>query len=216
MILSHRTAAAAGLICLALLTAGCASSAATTPAADSATGSSAPASSAPASSAPASSAPASPAAAASKVQIKTAKTSIGTILVNAQGFTLYSFAKDTSTSSACSGACAAAWPPVIGTPVAASGVTLSGKLGTIKRSDGTLQATYDGHPLYTFAGDSAPGQVKGNGLNGLWHAITPSGSMPVPPPPPPAAPAATAPAATAPAPPAPAASPSAGGGGYGY
>jgi predicted lipoprotein with Yx(FWY)xxD motif len=194
MVISHRAAAAAGLICLSLLAAGCASSSSSTPAAGSSGASSVPASSAPASSAPASSAPASSAAAASTVQIKTAKTSFGTVLVNAAGFTLYWFAKDTTTSSACNGACAGAWPPVIGTPEAASGVTLSGKLGTIKRSDGSLQATYNGHPLYTYAGDTAAGQVHGNDVNGfggLWYAVVTSGS-------------------------APASSPSAGGGGYGY
>jgi predicted lipoprotein with Yx(FWY)xxD motif len=113
------------------------------------------------------------------VQIKTAKTSVGTVLTNAKGFTLYWFAKDTPTTSACSGACAGAWPPVIGQPVAAAGVTLSGKLGTIKRSDGSTQATYEGHPLYTYAGDTAPGQVSGNDINGfgaLWYATMASGT----------------------------------------
>jgi len=170
MSINHR-AAAAGLICLGLLAAaGCGSSSSST-AATGATGSSAPASSAAASSA-------APSSAGMTVQIKTAKTSVGTVLTNTQGFTLYWFAKDTSTTSACSGACAGAWPPVIGRPVAASGVTLSGKLGTIKRSDGSLQATYDGHPLYTYAGDTAPGQVSGNDINGfgaLWYATMASG-----------------------------------------
>jgi predicted lipoprotein with Yx(FWY)xxD motif len=96
-------------------------------------------------------------------------------VTNSKGFTVYWFAKDTSTTSACSGACAGAWPPVVGTPQAASGVTLTGKLGTIKRSDGTLQATYNGHPLYLFTGDSAMGQTAGNGVNAfgaLWYAVT--------------------------------------------
>jgi predicted lipoprotein with Yx(FWY)xxD motif len=87
---------------------------------------------------------------------------------------VYWFAADHGTTSACTGACAGAWPPVTGTPVAASGVTLSGKLGTISRGGGVLQATYNGHPLYTFAGDSAAGQATGNGVNGfgaLWYAI---------------------------------------------
>jgi predicted lipoprotein with Yx(FWY)xxD motif len=71
---------------------------------------------------------------------------------------------------------AAYWPPVLGTPSAGPGVT--GKLGTITRTDGTTQATYDGHPLYTYVGDSAPGQDGGNNLNlngGLWHIVPVSG-----------------------------------------
>jgi predicted lipoprotein with Yx(FWY)xxD motif len=80
-----------------------------------------------------------------------------TVLTNAQGFTLYSFAPDTSTTSKCYGSCAASWPPLRG-PVAAAGVT--GTFGTIKRSGGSVQATFDGHPLYTFAGDTAPGRTR--------------------------------------------------------
>ena len=81
--------------------------------------------------------------------IKTASTSKGTVLVNSQGRTLYWFAIDTPTSSKCSGTCATFWPPVLGKPSMASGASLSGTFGTIKRSGGQLQATYDGHPLYT-------------------------------------------------------------------
>ncbi|HWN62548.1 MAG TPA: hypothetical protein VNO25_17970 [Streptosporangiaceae bacterium] len=95
-----------------------------------------------------------------------------TLLTNAKGLTLYSFAPDTSTKSACYGSCAAYWPPVTGTPSAGSGVT--GTLGIITRTDGTKQATYDGHPLYTYVGDSAPGTASGNNLNlngGLWHDV---------------------------------------------
>src|ERR1700689_5549659 len=83
----------------------------------------------------------------STAMLKTAKTSLGTVLTDSKGFTLYWFAIDTPTSSKCSGSCTTFWPPVIGTPQAASGVTLPGKLGTITRSDGSLQATYNGHPL---------------------------------------------------------------------
>ena len=110
--------------------------------------------------------------------LKTAKIGAATVLTNAKGFTLYSFAPDTPTKSNCNGTCAQNWPPVTG-PATASGVT--GTFGTIKRSDGSVQATFDGHPLYTFAGDTAPGQNKGNGLNvngGLWHEITTSGTAP--------------------------------------
>jgi predicted lipoprotein with Yx(FWY)xxD motif len=99
------------------------------------------------------------------------KTSIGPVLADSKGFTLYWYAKDTSMTSDCTGGCATAWPPVIGKPAAAMGVRLTGKLGTISRSGGMVQATYKGHPLYTYAGDTAPGQVKGNGLGGVWHAL---------------------------------------------
>src|SRR5690242_9837270 len=131
------------------------------------------------SAAPASSAP--PAAASST--LKTATIGGVTVLTNAKGFTLYSFAPDTPTTSKCNGSCATYWPPVKGPATAGAGVT--GKLATIKRSDGSVQATYNGHPLYTYVADTAPGQAKGNGLNlsgGVWHEVTASGS---------AAPAAT-------------------------
>ena len=117
-----------------------------------------------------------PAVAASTV--KTATIAGVTVLTDGTGFTLYSFAPDTSTTSQCNGTCAQNWPPVNG-PVTAVGVT--GIFGTIKRSDGSVQATFDGHPLYTFVGDTAPGQNKGNGLNaagGLWHEVTASGRAP--------------------------------------
>ena len=94
------------------------------------------------------------------------------LLTDARGLTLYWFAPDTSTKSACYGSCAAYWPPVTGTPSAGPGVT--GTLGTITRTDGTKQATYDGHPLYTYVGDSAPGTASGNNINlngGLWHDV---------------------------------------------
>jgi predicted lipoprotein with Yx(FWY)xxD motif len=107
--------------------------------------------------------------------LKSAKTSLGTVLTDSKGMTLYWFAIDTPTSSKCSGSCTTYWPPVIGTPQAASGVTLPGKLGTITRSDGSVQATYNGHPLYTYSGDSSPGQTNGNKVNGsggLWYAVT--------------------------------------------
>ena len=103
------------------------------------------------------------------------------VVTNSAGLTLYWFAPDTSTTSKCTGACATYWPPVKGPATAGSGVT--GTLGVITRPDGTMQATYDGHPLYTYVGDSAPGQNKGNGLNlsgGVWHEVTVSGAAPAP------------------------------------
>jgi predicted lipoprotein with Yx(FWY)xxD motif len=94
------------------------------------------------------------------------------VLTDAGGFTLYWFAPDIVSKSRCYGTCAVYWPPLTGAPEAGTGVT--GKLGTIKRSDGSLQATYDGHPLYTYIGDSAPGQASGNRVNlngGLWYEV---------------------------------------------
>jgi predicted lipoprotein with Yx(FWY)xxD motif len=108
--------------------------------------------------------------------VKTAKIGGATVLTNSKGFTLYSFGPDTSTMSNCDGTCAQNWPPVKG-PVTGSGI--KGTFGTIKRSDGSTQATFNGHPLYTFAADTAPGQAKGNGLNafgGVWHEDTTPGS----------------------------------------
>jgi predicted lipoprotein with Yx(FWY)xxD motif len=93
------------------------------------------------------------------------------------GFTLYSFAPDTPTTSKCNGSCATFWPPVKGPATAGSGVT--GKLTTVTRSDGSVQAAYNGHPLYTYTGDKSPGQATGNGLNvsgGVWHEVTVSGA----------------------------------------
>jgi predicted lipoprotein with Yx(FWY)xxD motif len=136
------------------------------------TGSSAP----PAASSPATS-PQSGSAAATTIM--THSTSKGTVLTNAQGKTLYWFAIDTPTKSNCTGSCLNFWPPVNGTAVAASGVTLMHGFGTITGSSGQVQATYDGHPLYTYVGDTGPGSIKGNGLNvsgGLWFAMTPSGA----------------------------------------
>jgi predicted lipoprotein with Yx(FWY)xxD motif len=114
--------------------------------------------------------------AATASTLKTAQIGGATVLTSARGFTLYSFAPDTSTKSNCNGACAKFWPPVKG-PVTAAGV--KGTFATIKRSNGSTQATFDGHPLYTYVGDTAPGQAKGNGLNlsgGVWHEVTTSGS----------------------------------------
>src|SRR5215469_2509332 len=116
--------------------------------------------------------------AAGAVSVKTANIGSAMVLTNANGFTLYSFSPDTSTTSKCNGKCATVWPPVKG-PVTAAGIT--GTFGTITRANGSIQATFDGHPLYTYVGDTSPGQAKGNGLNaagGLWREVTTSGSAP--------------------------------------
>jgi predicted lipoprotein with Yx(FWY)xxD motif len=110
-----------------------------------------------------------------------AKSSLGSILVNSSGRTLYLFKADVGDKSACTGACATAWPPLAATgkPTAGSGLTAS-KLGTITRSDGTQQVTYNGHPLYLFSGDQKPGDVTGQGVTAFgasWFALTPSGNQ---------------------------------------
>jgi len=148
---------AAGLAALALALSACASSTSS-------------------SSAPATSAPA---AGASSSTLSMTTINGTAVVTNSKGMTLYWFVPDTSTASKCTGSCATYWPPVTGPVTAGSGVT--GTLGTITRPDGTTQATYDGHPLYTYVGDTAAGQAKGNGLNlsgGLWYEMTVSGAKP--------------------------------------
>jgi len=111
--------------------------------------------------------------------LKTATVSGVKVVTNAKGFTLYQFAPDTTTTSKCNGSCTGIWPPVKGPATAGTGVT--GTLGTIMRSDGSAQATYKGHPLYTYTGDTSPGQNTGNGINsfgGIWHEVTVSGAAP--------------------------------------
>ena len=113
---------------------------------------------------------------ASGTALKTATVSGTTVLTNAQGFTLYWFGPDTASKSSCTGSCAQIWPPVKGPATAGTGVT--GTLGTVSRSDGTVQATYNGHPLYTYTADTAAGQANGNGVNaygGVWYEVTASG-----------------------------------------
>ncbi len=106
---------------------------------------------------------------------------LGTILVDSQGDTLYVFDKDTGTQSTCSGACAQSWPPLraAGKPTAGAGATAS-MLGTTPRSDGKPQVTYNGHPLYTFTADQAPGQTNGQGVSAFgapWYVVSPSGDQ---------------------------------------
>jgi predicted lipoprotein with Yx(FWY)xxD motif len=118
-----------------------------------------------------------PAATGSMVNVTTIK---GVkVLTDAQGMTLYWFAPDSPTKSHCHGQCLKFWPIVKGPLTAGPGVT--GKLGTFTRPDGKVQATYMNHQLYTYIGDTAPGQAKGNLLNaagGLWYEMTVTGAMP--------------------------------------
>jgi predicted lipoprotein with Yx(FWY)xxD motif len=117
---------------------------------------------------------------ASSTVITTKTSSGGSFLTNGAGRSVYLFMADSSGKSTCDGACAAAWPPVIATgQPTATGSAQASDLGTITRSDGTKQVTYDGHPLYYFQGDTGPGTDKGQGLNGfgaLWYLVAPSGS----------------------------------------
>jgi predicted lipoprotein with Yx(FWY)xxD motif len=117
-----------------------------------------------------------PAATGTGTGLKTTTIGGTTVLTNARGFTLYWFVPDTPAASKCYGSCAVYWPPVTGT--AAAGPGLPGRIGTITRTDGSRQLTYNGHPLYTYIGDSAPGQARGNNLDlngGLWHEVRVSG-----------------------------------------
>ena len=102
---------------------------------------------------------------------------LGTVLVDSEGMTVYEFTEDEGMTSVCYGECETAWPPVVaaGKPTAGEGA-MSADLGTTKRKDGTEQVTYKGHPLYTFAGDKAPGEANGNEVEGTWFALDEAGS----------------------------------------
>ena len=125
----------------------------------------------------ASSAPSS-AGAAPKVSIETHKGPAGTYLTDAAGKSLYLFALDSNGQSKCSGSCAMHWPPLLGSAAQSSGGANDAQLSTVKRSDGTTQITYAGHPLYYYAGDSSAGDTNGQGLNmdgGQWWLVAPNG-----------------------------------------
>ena len=112
--------------------------------------------------------------------IASASTSLGRVLVNGRQLTVYLFEKDKGKTSSCYGPCASAWPPVTTSsmPRAGGGATAA-KLATTRRSDGTLQVTYNGHPLYTYADDSKPGQTNGEGVDEFgaeWYALSPAGT----------------------------------------
>jgi predicted lipoprotein with Yx(FWY)xxD motif len=129
-------------------------------------------------SAPGASVPSSTSAASGTVDLT--KSSLGPILIDSQGRTLYLWQADTGAKSTCTGACASAWPPLVTTskPTAGSGVT-SSLLSTTRRTNGTEQVTYNGHPLYLFAGDTAPHQTNGQGSNGFgapWYVLSPRGN----------------------------------------
>jgi predicted lipoprotein with Yx(FWY)xxD motif len=105
-------------------------------------------------------------------EVQVADTDLGSVLVDADGKTLYVFDNDSGSTSSCEGACASTWPAVAteGDPTAGDGVD-AGLLGTTDRSDGTTQVTYDGHPLYTYAADTGAGDTNGQGVGGIWWVI---------------------------------------------
>ena len=120
-----------------------------------------------------------PSSQSGSASVSVADSSLGQILVDGNGKTLYLFEADTSTQSTCSGGCAQAWPPVTtkGAPKAAGGASAS-LLGTTARSDGTTQVTFGGHPLYSFTGDTKPGDTNGEGSTAFgagWDVLTPTG-----------------------------------------
>jgi predicted lipoprotein with Yx(FWY)xxD motif len=118
-------------------------------------------------------------AAATSAMVGVAKSRLGRILVDGRGRTLYLFERDKGTASTCYGSCASIWPPLTtaGKPHAVRGA-LGARLGTTRRSDGKLEVTYNGHPLYRYVGDAKPGDTKGQGLNqfgGGWDVLSPVG-----------------------------------------
>jgi predicted lipoprotein with Yx(FWY)xxD motif len=169
-----KAAGGAGLVAAALLIAACGSSASTGGSGSAGSGS------AGSTSAGTNAASARPAAAGGGATISTAKGSAGTVLVGQGGRAIYLWVADKGMKSTCSGGCAQTWPPVLtkGAPKAAGGVK-SSLLGTTKRSDGTTEVTYKGHPLYYFAGDSSAGSITGQGSTSFgapWWLVSTSGA----------------------------------------
>lgn len=112
--------------------------------------------------------------------VKSKKLALGTVVVNANGRTLYHYTPDSKGHAKCTGACAATWPPLVvkaGTKAVAGAGIKAAKLGTLKRPDGTLQVTYGGFPLYTYSGDAKAGQANGEGLEGKWFALSPAAKL---------------------------------------
>jgi predicted lipoprotein with Yx(FWY)xxD motif len=121
---------------------------------------------------PASSASATPTATGT-TSLKTETTRAGMILASSHGLTLYYYSEDKrgSGKSVCTGTCAAVWPPLAAPVRAPAGVRLPGQLRMITRPGGVRQVTINGYPVYFYAGDKAPGQTAGNGIEGAWHVI---------------------------------------------
>jgi predicted lipoprotein with Yx(FWY)xxD motif len=121
-------------------------------------------------------APTTAAQAAKGTTVAVASSSLGDILVDADGRTLYAFTKDKGDQSACSGQCATSWPALIGTATAGTGVQAA-LLSTAMQANGNSQVTYGGRPLYYFAGDAQPGDTNGQGVGGVWFAVTADGEL---------------------------------------
>jgi len=174
---------------LAAVLSGCAGGSGTStssaPPASTTTGSAtaSPSSPAPSSPAPSTPAPATSAAGtqsgapASAPALKTAATNAGQVVVDARGMSVYLFAKDTKDSgmSACTGSCAATWPPVLAGSDAPVVEGVTGKVGTIATPDGKKQLTINGMPVYHFVKDKAPGDITGQGVGGVWYLVNPAG-----------------------------------------
>lgn len=103
-----------------------------------------------------------------------AETDLGSVLVDAEGFALYLFVPDSQGPSTCEGQCRATWPQLVGEPAPGDGVD-AGLLGTVENADGSIQATYNGWPLYYFASDAAPGDLNGQGVGDVWYLVDPVG-----------------------------------------
>lgn len=116
---------------------------------------------------------------ASAAVLKTASTSAGKVVVDAKGMSVYFFTKDTKDSgtSACTGQCIAAWPPVLTDSATPAVDGVSGKIGTIATPDGKKQVTINGMPVYYYVKDRAPGDVAGQGVGNVWYLVNPAGDM---------------------------------------
>ncbi|MGN7199721.1 COG4315 family predicted lipoprotein [Arthrobacter sp. SAFR-044] len=180
--MKHHLGAGLAILALAAALTGCGNSTGTTPAASSPAGggstSAAGTSSGTLSTSPSATSAAS-SQASSAVEIKTASSPEGSIVVDAKGMSLYFFTKDTkdSGSSACTGSCLVQWPPLTTTSGSPTAEGVTGKLGTITTPDGKKQVTLNGMPLYYFAKDTKPGDILGQGVGGVWYLSDPSGAM---------------------------------------
>jgi len=178
--MKHHLGAGFAILALAAALTGCSSGTGTTPAASgpaAGAASSAAGTGAPSSSPSPGSASASEAGAA--VELKTASSTAGNIVVDSKGMSLYFFTKDTKDSgtSACTGSCLVQWPPLTTASASPTAEGVTGKLGTITTPDGKKQVTLNGMPLYYFAKDAKPGDVLGQGVGGVWYLSDPSGAM---------------------------------------
>ena len=169
-----KTLAFSMFLILALAVTACASA---TPSPTAAVSTQPPASMAPATMAPATMVPPNTPEGASTVDVGQ-NSSLGSILVDSTGMSLYLFTNDNNGTSTCFDSCATKWPPLLtnGAPIPGTGVNAS-LLGTYTRPDGTVQVTYNGHPLYYYSGDTAAGDTNGEGVASIWFLVTPDGNQ---------------------------------------